>query len=217
MKNRYQFLFILIILIFLPLISISADIESALGNFRWAMGSENLKEEFKGRKVFIFKKDNLDNKTIFLFIPLSNSYLYLFSISADKEFKLIFPVKFNDLIEDTYYYSLYEFNMNEIWPFMKNSCSETCAIISTEPLPEFEKLIIKYQKAKRINKVNFFSDILMYIDSLKSKKYLSGTKHTPWTSIPMPAESEIINGKDIKVVPEQFNYFFEVVFKYECE
>lgn len=173
-------------------------------------------DSYRQLSAFKLTKEQVQNDVRFYFIPISGSYLYFFSLSADREFRLIFPVSFHDFSKVDYHYRRYEFPENSIWPFMNTVCSETHVLVSTKRLKEFERLITDYRKSGPAGKPAVFSDIMMYISHLRSLKYLSGTAVSPWENSSHPSR-ESGEKMSIEVTAVKFNRYFEAIFEYECE
>jgi hypothetical protein len=84
-------------------------------------------------------------------------------------------------------------------------------------LRKFEKLIHGYRSAPPSRKRGFFADILMELTRLRHQRYLADTGVRPWETSTIPSKGETLQGMEINLVAQQFNYYFMVVYNYECE
>jgi hypothetical protein len=214
-------LFLLLMSVLFLQVSLSGDdtpVAPPDGNFRWAFG-EMLGNDFRPNarnKKYDLTPFLSEGDIRLYFMPFPNSYMYLFSISGDCEFKLIYPDDFGDFKKADYNYTCHPFLKNDLCPLVSEKTrAETYMLVSTERLSDFEQLIAGYRKASNTEKKAYFSDIRMYIESLRSRRFASGTVSRPWDNFTLPPSyKEIVEGVEIELRAEEYKYFFKVCFSY---
>jgi hypothetical protein len=218
MLTRYLWiiLFLFTFILFLPM-RLGGEEIPLTGNFRWVLGSILPDDSFQVVTDYVLKKDRPENELLLYFLPISNSYLYLFTLSSENKFKLLFPEKFNIFNKADYHYTPYEFHKVDILPFDAECPGETCMLVSTRRLIQFEKLVRAYRSAADSHKTGLFADILMELTRLHYQRYLVNAPVTPWDTGSIPSKGETAQGMGIRLTAQQYNYYFIAVFRHECE
>ncbi|MBN2535303.1 MAG: hypothetical protein JXB88_20655 [Spirochaetales bacterium] len=189
----------------------------ATGNFRWVLGRIMPDDNFHTVTDYVLADERPENELLLYVLPISNSYLYLFTLSTQQEFRLIFPGNFSIFNKTTYHYTPREFHKADILPFDSVHGGEICMLVSTSRLRGFEKLADAYRSAPESRKIMLFADILMELTRLHCRRYLAHTAVIPWESGSIPSHGETAQGKQIELTAQEFNYYFMAVFRYACE
>ena len=213
-RDLCTILFLSAFFLFFP---ITLDGEETTGNFQWVLGRIMPDDSFHIVTDDILVKEQPENELLLYFLPISNSYLYLFTISIQQEFRLIFPDNFSMFNKANYHYKPYEFHKADIMPFNAACTSETYILVSTNRLRKFERLVLAYQSAPASRKITLFADILMELTRLRYRRYLVNAAVTPWETSSIPSHGKTAQGMQIELTAQQFNYYFIAVFRYECE
>lgn len=196
--------------------------ELPVGNYRFAfiMLKDNLPVPIKDP---IITREMLKNEIILYYKPLSNSYFYIYAVNPGKEFRQLRPLSFNDFKRLDYLYKPEYIYFSDAHLLETGTdCWEIHVLISTERLPEIEKLIsdltgktpdMKESLIELTNKLN--REIL----ALNVKKILGNNP----VELPEPLNSLFRSNDDIKewldhnAVGVDFTCIYERIYYYECK
>lgn len=139
----------------------------------WALIHTVNGEEAKTLDITKEMKFNENDTFKFYFLPILNSYIYLYCLDSNKELSLLFPKKIEEFDNKLYFNKSYFIPEDETWISLDNKTGKETfyILVSKKRLTKLEKITNKYiiSSTDEIKRIKLKQEIIDEIKMIRQK------------------------------------------------